>query len=108
VVTCGLTDLVGDIAQSVADSPFGFALVTSTTGVVLGRLRASTLDVEPDTPVEQVMENGPSTVRPDIPADQLAQRLRDRDLMSAIMTTPEGELIGIARRSDLEGRLRPR
>jgi len=48
------------------------------------------------------MEAGPSTVRPDTPADQLAQRLHDRNLKTAIMTTPEGKLIGIARRADLE------
>jgi CBS-domain-containing membrane protein len=102
VITCSLTDRVGEIAGPVADSPHGFALVTSTTGVVLGRVRASALDVEFDTPVEQVMDNGPSTVRPDTPACELAQRPHDRNLKTAIITTPEGELIGIARRADLE------
>jgi Mg/Co/Ni transporter MgtE len=102
VVTCRLTDPVGGIARSIADSPYGFALVVSTSGVLLGRVRASALNVEPDTHVEQVMESGPSTVRPDTPADQLAQRLRDRDLKTAIITTPEGELLGVARRADLE------
>jgi len=50
------------------------------------------------------MESGPSTVRPDTPADELAQRLRDRDLKTSILTTPAGHLIGIARRVDLEQR----
>ena len=72
--------------------------------MLLGRLRASALNVAPDTPVEQVMENGPSTVRPDTAADELAQRLRQRDLKTAIVSTPEGELIGVARRADLEQR----
>jgi Mg/Co/Ni transporter MgtE len=102
VVTCSLTEPVGEVARSIADSPYGFALVSSATGVLLGRIRASTLNVEPDAPAEQVMESGPSTVRPHTPADQLAQRLHDRDLTTAIITTPEGELIGIARRADLE------
>jgi hypothetical protein len=47
------------------------------------------------------MENGPSTIRPDTPADKRARRLRARDLKTAIITTPEGELIGIARVTDL-------
>ena len=101
-VTCRLNDPAGEIAQRIADSPYGFALVTTAAGLLLGRLRASALTVPPDTPVEQVMEAGPSTVRPDTPADQLAQRLHDRNLKTAIMTTPEGKLIGIARRADLE------
>ena len=102
VITCRLTDPVGDIAPQIAASPYGFALVTSTSGVVLGRLRASALDVAPRTPAEEVMENGPSTVRPDTPAEELAQRLRDKDLKTAILTTPEGTLIGVVRRADLE------
>jgi CBS-domain-containing membrane protein len=53
------------------------------------------------------MQSGPSTVRPDT-ADQLAQRLHDRDLKTAIITTREGELIGIARRADLTQRERQR
>jgi hypothetical protein len=80
VVTCGLADRVGDIAPRIADSPYGFALVTSTTSMLLGRLPASALNVAHDTPVERVMESGPSTVRPDTPADELAKRLRQRDL----------------------------
>jgi CBS-domain-containing membrane protein len=108
VTTCSVTDRVGEIARSIADSPYGFALVTSSTGVLLGRVRASALDVEADTSVEQVMDNGPSTIRPDTPADQLAQRLHDRDLKTAIIATPEGELIGIARRADLEQHTRQR
>jgi hypothetical protein len=65
VVTCGLADRVGDIASRIADSPYGFALVISAAGVLLGRVRAGALNVARDTLVEQVMESGPSTVRPD-------------------------------------------
>lgn len=104
VVTRELADPIGDVAKPIADSPYGFAVVLSTSGVLLGRLRASALNVAPETPVKEQMESGPSTVRPDIPADKLAQRLRDRDLKSAIITTPEGHLLGIARRVDLEQR----
>lgn len=78
--------------------------MTSTTGVLLGRLRASAIDVAYETPAEQAMENGPSTVRPDSPAQQVAERLRELDLKTAIITTPEGELVGVARVADLEQR----
>jgi CBS domain-containing protein len=102
VVTCRLTDSIAGVVRRIGDSPYGFALVTAKTGVILGRLRASALNVEPDTPAEQAMDNGPSTVRPDTPVGELARRLRARDLRTAIITTPEGELIGIAVRADLE------
>jgi hypothetical protein len=34
VVTCGLADEVGDVTQRIADSPYGFALVLSGSGVL--------------------------------------------------------------------------
>ncbi len=103
VVTCELADSIGDVARRIADSPYGFALVLSTNGVLLGRLRASALNAALETPAEEQMESGPSTVRPDTPAAELLQRLRDLNLRTAIITTPEGHLIGIAPRTDLKG-----
>jgi Mg/Co/Ni transporter MgtE len=102
VVTCGLDDRVGQVRERIDESPYGYALATSPGGVVLGRLRRSTLDGDPDASAEAVMEPGPSTVRPDITAAELAERLAKRDLRTAIVTTPEGRLIGVVRRADLE------
>ncbi len=55
-----------------------------------------------DATAEEVMESGPSTVRADTSAGELAQRLAQRDLKTAIVSTPEGRLIGVVRRRDLE------
>jgi CBS-domain-containing membrane protein len=70
--------------------------------VLLGRLRFSALGDDPDARAEAVMEPGPSTVRADTPAAKLAGRLAEQELKTAIVTTPEGHLIGVARREDLE------
>ena len=48
------------------------------------------------------MEGGPKTFRPHRSAGTIAQQLGERDLRWAIVTTPEGELVGIAARSELE------
>jgi rhodanese-related sulfurtransferase/CBS domain-containing protein len=103
VVVCGLDAPVAGVRKRVERSPYGFALVTAADRVVLGRLRASAMKgAAPDATAEEVMEPGPSTVRADTPARDLARRLAERDLTSAVVSTPEGRLIGIARRSDLE------
>ena len=41
------------------------------------------------------MEAGPSTVRPNTNAREPIERLAKRDLRTAIVTTPEGCLIGV-------------
>lgn len=109
VVTCGLEDRVGPVRKRVADSPYPFALVLSGQGrVVLGRLRASMLDCDPELEAQEVMEPGPSTVRPHKTAEGIAHDLAERELRWAIVTTPRGELIGIVARTDLEAAVRTR
>ena len=48
------------------------------------------------------MELAPSTVRPHRSAKDIATQLGEKDLRWAIVTTPEGQLIGVASREDLE------
>jgi hypothetical protein len=93
---------VGEVRERVARSPYPFALVLGPGDVVLGRLRASMLDCAPGLRAEQVMEPGPSTVRPHKTAASVAHDLGEKELRWAIVTTPEGELIGVAARIELE------
>jgi CBS domain-containing protein len=105
VVTCGLEDPAAVLRERVGASPFPFVLVVSRTDVVLGRIPRSALAAGGDSTAEGVMEPGPSTVRPNLHLDELVERLRKRDFKFAIVTTPEGRLIGVARRADAEARL---
>ena len=94
---------MGRVRELVAPSPYPFALVKSAEGVLLGRLRASMLDCDPGLPAEEVMEPGPWTVRPHKTANGILHELVERNLRWALVTTPEGELIGVAARAELEG-----
>ena len=102
VVTCALEDQVGGVGRRIADSPYPFGLVLSTGGVLLGRLRRSMLDCDPRLRADEVMEPGPKTFRPHVPAEGIAAELATRGFRWAIVTTPEGELIGVAARAELE------
>ena len=102
VVTCALDDRIADVQARVAESPYRFAFVTSAGGVLLGRLRRAALEGDGAALAEDVMEPGPSTVRPDTPPADLAERLRRGDLATAVISDPEGRLLGIVRRADLE------
>jgi CBS domain-containing protein len=104
VVTCHVSDRLGSVREKVPQSEYGFALVVSATGVLVGRLRRAALEGDPDVIVEDVMEAGPSTVRPDADLAALVERLRGRDLRYAIVTTPDGTLVGVLHRAEAEKR----
>jgi CBS domain-containing protein len=103
VVTCHLDARIDEVRARVERSPYGFALVTTEHGLLLGRLRKSALEETADeATAESIMEPGPSTVRTDVPAAELAERLARRKFQTAIVSTPDGELTGVVRRRDLE------
>jgi CBS-domain-containing membrane protein len=105
VVTALPEEPVGQVAARVTPSPYGFALVVADDRTLLGRLRKPVLDTDPAAPAERVMEAGPSTVRADRPLAELAERLHSRGLRTAVVTAPDGKLLGVARRADMEARL---
>jgi CBS domain-containing protein len=95
VVTARLDEPVGEVRARVAASPYGFALVVAADGTLVGRLRAAPLAGDPAVRAGQVMEAGPSTVRPDRRLEELVEVMRDHDLTVMLVTTPQGRLLGV-------------
>jgi hypothetical protein len=105
-LTCALDTPVGDIRAMLDGSRHGFCLVVTARRIVLGRVRRSALDgMNAVSTAEQVMEPGPSTVRFNVRADELVQRLTKRELKTAVVTTPGGCLVGVFHREAAETRL---
>jgi predicted transcriptional regulator len=104
--TCALDTPVPEIRHALAATGYGFALVISAGRIVLGRVRRSALaSADDSSTAEKVMEAGPSTVRFNTPAHELVQRLAKRDLKTAVVTTPDGCLVGVFQRGEAEARL---
>jgi Mg/Co/Ni transporter MgtE len=103
VATCRLDEAIGAVRERVAASPYRFGLVLSESRVLLGRLRERDLDGNPAAIAGEVMESGPSTIRPDADPAELAVRLTQRELKTAIVTTPDGRLVGVVRVDELPG-----
>ena len=101
-VLCRPGDRIAEVRDSIKRSPYPFALVTSEDGTLLGRAPLSALDADSDRPVFAVAEPGPKTFRPHVSADKVVGVLADKDLRWAIITTPEGRVLGVASREDLE------
>jgi Mg/Co/Ni transporter MgtE len=102
VATRPLDASAGDVRRAIADSPFGYALVLSPGGVVLGRVRKSALDTLSDgDPIDSVLEPRPQTIRPHLTEAQLAESFEAYGLRTLVVTRPDGTLIGVVRRDDI-------
>ncbi len=69
-------------------------------GILLGRVRATDLE-GPNATAADVMDEGPSTYRPNVPLDELLQRMLDRLFDLAFVTDPDGRLRGLVTRRDI-------
>jgi CBS domain-containing protein len=101
VVVAAPEEAIADVRSRVAASPHSVALVTES-GVLIGRLRASHLEnTSGSSTAAAVMEPGPSTLRPHELSESTHARLTGKGLHYAIVTDPDGRLLGIVRPQDL-------
>jgi len=108
VPTCRLDERLQDVRVRVQATEWDTAIVVTENGVVLGRLGRDALRREDNLSVEDAMTEGPSTVRPSIGVDALLERMARRNNRMALITTPDGRLVGVVRKEDAEARLSAR
>lgn len=75
----------------------GALVVVNDERIVLGRTRTG--PHPPNATAEDVMTPGPTTVRANEPLDALLERMRNKNVTTMIVTTPEGRLLGVINRS---------
>ncbi|HYY65465.1 MAG TPA: CBS domain-containing protein [Gaiellaceae bacterium] len=102
VPTCTLDESLAEVRRRVRAAGWDTCIVSNEQRVVLGRLGRSAVAADTDESVEHAMTPGPSTIRPSIGTDALLERMRTRELTSYVVTTPDGRLVGLVRRDDLE------
>jgi len=102
VPTCALDESLAEVRVRVRAAGWDTCIVVNEERVVLGRLRRKAVASDGDETVKEAMSPGPSTVRPSIGTDALLERMRQRNLTSYLVTTPDGRLVGLVRRNELE------
>jgi len=102
VPTCAPNDRLGDVRERVVASGYDLCLVLNDHRVVLGLLRGDALGKDPDARVRDVMELGPTTLRPNSPVERLLQSRASQGVKSWVITTSHGVLLGLLRRADAE------
>ena len=79
-----------------------YCVVLNDHDIVLGRMRKKDLRGFDETPVEYVMEPGPTTVRASEPARGLLERMTTKKVPAVIVTTNKGRLLGTVTQDALE------
>ncbi len=95
--TCGPATTLSGLPPP---GPGGVVLVLDLSSVVLGAVRPDTLP-EGDSPVLDVLQPAPPSVRPSISARELAASMARGGEGYVVVTTSHGVLIGVVERSDL-------
>lgn len=98
--TCGPDDRIGEVRTRVHAAGWDSCVVVNERRVVLGLLREDHLSGDAEASAESVMELGPSTSRPHAPLFELREYFAEHDVSSATITTSDGVLLGVLRRSD--------
>lgn len=98
VATCSFRDRLGDVRESLEGSPFGTLVALNGEGVVMGRLGRAALAEDDDVPVEALMREGPTTVRPSEELGPLVERMRRADVDAVLVTRSDGRLLGLLER----------
>ena len=100
--TCRLDDRVGEIRDRVRAAGWKTCMVINDQDIVLGRLFGKELQLADDAIAGDVMRSGPSTYRANVTVAEIIERVRKGNWDTVPVSTPEGKLIGLARREDME------
>jgi len=95
--TCDPTERVADVVALVRGAGWTTCVVINPDRIVLGRVRLDRVDVESVASVEDVMEPGPATVRAHEDLSEVSARMQRRSVDTLIVSTPEGQLLGMLR-----------
>ena len=96
--TCRLDEPLADVQERAATVGWSACVVVDERGVVLGLLGGAALSGSAGETVEDAMTEGPSTVRPNVPLEELTRRMKERGLEHVVVTTSNGRLVGVVRR----------
>jgi CBS domain-containing protein len=99
---CRLTDTTSDAKQRAHAHSAGFCLVLNDDGIVLGVVGGEDWEMPESMPVEEIMDPGPTTLRPSVSVDNATEFLEKHNLDAIPVTSSDGKLMGVFRRQELE------
>ena len=100
ITSCSPHELIGEIKQRLQETPF--CAVLDSNNVVLGLLEGNAWGVDDNTRAEDIMSLAPITFRPNRAIHEAKEYFSKHGLETSLVTNPDGKLVGMAFRSDIE------
>lgn len=104
VPTCGPDETVGAVRRRLEAVGEDLCVILNERRVVLGLVREQNLDGDAARPVQDAMDPGPVTYRPDTLLAEMVEHMQASEgrVNRTLVTTADGELVGLLRRADAE------
>jgi CBS domain-containing protein len=103
VLTCFPHDDARDVLGQMQGEGRDICVVVDNEHVVLGIVKNQAAK-NSEGSVSQIMEPGPSTFRPYVTVEELADRIAEKKLGALLVTTSDGRLVGSVRAEDIRSR----
>ncbi len=96
VPTCRANETIGAVRARAERAGWDVCVVVNDAHVVFGLIESNAWkDADAEERVEKVMDKAPATFRPETRLDELTERMRKHSRRYAIVSNPDGQLIGV-------------
>jgi rhodanese-related sulfurtransferase len=102
VPICGLRDRLRDVKNRYAPGEKDVCVVVNDRNIVLGLIHGDAWNGEPLSMVADLMDANPRTFRPNQDPEEVLRIMRKHDLETALVTSSDGELLGVLRRARIK------
>jgi CBS domain-containing protein len=97
---CQLAETTSDAKQRAQATGASFCPVLNDGGIVLGVVEKEDWEVPESMPVEDIMDSGPTTLRPSYSVDDATQLLKSYKQEAILVTSSDGKLMGVFKRGE--------
>src|ERR671934_860730 len=105
VPTCRLDEPISAVQARLGSDSDSPCVVVNDQRIVLGLLKIDAIKAGGSKTVEEAMLAGPTTFRPNVSLEEIYHYLADHRVQYALVTTSDGDLIGVASADDIHEQL---
>jgi Mg/Co/Ni transporter MgtE len=98
VPTVRAQEKVGEVRKRFGTGNVEPLIVVDADRVVLGLVASESLNADPQSPIEDVMDPAPVTFRPNLRVGEMPEYFKKQGIQHALVTTSDGVLVGLLHR----------